>query len=352
MDELTPQAADATPLETPPIPSNPAGGEASASGPADGDGSLSDHEAAHGAAVADPDTDRDEQGKFTPKRRRADSQRADADDVPVINELTKRIKTFEETHGKDITRKPGESERVYNLRRRAEVVERLASQPKPQAATAPAPQPHARQSQPIAQSFPAYEAFIAMPGYEQATYEDYSDARADWRFAIRREQERQQDAQEREQRTQVDRASDHGKRVSAAKQAYTDWDTVVSHDVPISRVIEQAVLASAKSADIQYYLGQHRDELAQLVSESQDYSPSAVQAMRRYLDTLVAPQRSSPSSLPAAGPTGAALKLATPPAPRPPTPVRTGAVTSADDPPGDDSQSLAAHEKFYARARR
>ena len=122
MDELTPQAADPTPLE-PSVPT----GEVSEQ-PADD--SLAAHEAAHGPeSASDPDaTDeaRNERGQFKPKRR-AQSQRADADDVPAINELTKRLKTIEETHGKDIARKPGESERVYGLRRRAELLERLST---------------------------------------------------------------------------------------------------------------------------------------------------------------------------------------------------------------------------------
>ncbi len=343
--ELT-QAVETVPEGT---PSAPGGETAPVSAPADD--SLAAHEAAHSPLRDAPERD-EETGKFAPKgRRRAQSQQADADDVPAINEQTKRLKALEEAHGKDIVRKPGESERVYNLRRRADLIERGYTRPEPQAA-APTPQPAPRPSQPLAQSFPAYEAFVAMPGYENATYEDYTDARADWRFAIRREQERQQDAAERQQREFSEKATTHQQRVTAAKKTYADWDSVVSNDLPISRVVHDAVLGSQSSADVQYYLGQHRDMLAQLNAESQDYSPSAVAAMRRYLDSLVAaPQRTSPSSRAAAGTTGSALALAPPPAPRPPNPVRTGAVI-ADDPPDDSSQSLAAHEKHFGRSRR
>lgn len=346
LDTASPDLAPAAP-ETPP-PSSPVADS----------GSLADHEATYSRTPqksAESDDGRDEHGRFTkPPKRRAVSQQADADDVPAINELTKRLKTAEETIGKDITRKPGESERVFALRRRAELVERLGQAAKPEPAkAAPVYAPPAVAGQPIPTAFPSYVDWVSFQGNEGKDYEEYVDARADWRFAIRRAQERQEEAAAKALAAVTERSNAHLKRVADAKQQkYPDWDQVVTNDLPITRVIHDAVLASDHSDDVQYYLGQHRDELAALVAESQDYSPSAVQAMRRYLDTRVAPPRTSPPSRAAAGSTGSALALAPPPAPRPPNPVRTSALTSADDPPGDDDMSLAAHEKFFGRARR
>lgn len=354
MDDLQPQVPDAT------LPAVPADVES---------GALAEHEAAYSPVADVPASDegRDEQtGRFQKPRRRAASQQADADDVPAINELTKRLKTAEEAAGKDITRKDGESERVFTLRRRAEIAERLAAPPKPAAEPAKPAAPAVSDApiapsrpltgpsfqQPTPQAFPSYEAFVALEGLANATYEDYTDARADWRYTLQRTQERQQDAAQSAQRDFQTKATAHQQRVTAAKATYPDWDQVVTAELPISAVLRDAVLACAQSADVQYYLGQHRDDLAALVAESQDYSPSAVSAMRRYLDTLVAPQRSSPPTRAAAGSTGSALALAPPPAPRPPNPVRTGAVTPADDAPGDDNQSLAAHEQHFGRRRR
>ena len=110
--------------------------------------SLADHEATYSPdaqrePAADDDT-RDDTGRFKP-RHRAASQRADADDVPLISEHTRRIKDAEAKLGADIARKDGESERVYNLRRRAELLERIATPPTPEPAKAepraPAPPP-------------------------------------------------------------------------------------------------------------------------------------------------------------------------------------------------------------------
>src|SRR6187551_252169 len=65
-----------------------------------------------------------ERGTFAEGRKRARSQNAGADDVETIGELTRRIKAAEEADGADIVRKENESERVYQLRRRAELLER------------------------------------------------------------------------------------------------------------------------------------------------------------------------------------------------------------------------------------
>lgn len=353
MDALdTPQAVETPPLGTPPVPAD---GAAAVSTPADDD-SLAAHEAAHGPATDEPSDDsRDERGRFQKPRHRAKSQTATPDDLPAIDELTKQWKALEDEHGKDIARKDGESDRVFNLRRRVEMAKRLAEATKAQTVPAPAvapaiPQQPTRQHAPIPQSFPEYEDFIQVQGNEQVTFNQYLDIRTEWNYARLRAIERQTEAAESAQRTMQERAAAHMARVPAAKQKYADWDTVVTNDLPVSRVISEAVLGSAQSTDVQYHLGKHRDLLAALNADSQDYSPSAVAAMRRYLDTLVAPATSSPSSRPAAGPTGAAPTRVSPPAPKPPTPVRTGATTTAE-PPGDDDQSLSAHEKFFGRKR-
>lgn len=322
-----------TPVLDTPIPAAPAVEESS---------SLSDHEAQFGpgAGESEPESDatesteRDRGGRYKSR-----NSRATAEDVPRIQALTAKARTAE-----------AERDALKAEKAEREKVTAPAPAPPTQAGTA-APRPAPVQSspqQPVSQTFPTYEQFVAIEGYEQATYEDYVDARADWRFSLRRAAERQQEAAEREHKTTTERVTAHQQRVTAAKGKYTDWDAVVSNDVPISRVLHDAILASEHSADLQYYLGQHREDCAALAQESSEYSSSAVAAMRRYLDTLIAP--STPARNVAA-PTGSALALVPPPAPRPPNPVRTGTQTPADTPPGDED-SLAAHEKYYGRKRR
>jgi hypothetical protein len=353
MSELETPLAPAVADPAPPVPD---------------EGSLSDHEAAFSpdaqrAPVADPDegdvpSERDERGQFKP-RHRAASQRADADDVPAISEHTKRIKDAEAKLGADIVRKEGESERVYNLRRRAELLERFAKAPEKPAASPPAaPQPTAppvaaRRADPIPPTFPAYDAFIAIQGNEDKTYEDYVDARADWRYAIRREQERVTEAAEHEQRTRTEQITRYNAGVTAAKAKYADWDTVVTVDATLTPTMIAAILASEQSAEIAYYLGKHPDERVALNADTADYSPAAVAALRRYLDSLVAVQRSpAPSTRPAAAPTGSALALVAPVAPKPPNPVRTGTIATPETPPDDTDMSISNHEKHFGARRR
>lgn len=337
-------------------------------------GSLSDHEAAFSpdarrAPQADPDdddpqpeSDRRADGTFKP-RHRAASQRADADDVPAIAEQTRRIKAAEEALGKDIARLPGESDRVYNLRRRADLLERLSKEPEKSAPaaspSAPAiPQPTAppvvaRRQDPVPPTFPSYEQFIALDGNTDKTYEEYVDARADWRYAVRRAAEREAEAAETFQRTRHEQITRFNAGVVAAKAKYSDWDTVVTVDAAITPTLQAAILSSQDSAEIAYYLGKHPDIRAQLNAENPDFAEAAVPPLRRYLDALVAAQR-SPVSPPrtAAAPTGSAPASVAPVAPKPPNPVRTGSIAVADTPPGDDDMSLSAHEKHFAPRRR
>lgn len=344
-------------------------GTATATAPPPEDtGSLSDHEAAFSpdaqrAPAPDPDdepaeSDRRADGTFKP-RHRAASQRADADDVPAISEHTRRIKDAEARLGADIVRKDGESERVYNLRRRAELLERFAQAPEKPAASPPAaPQPTtppalARRPDPIPSEFPEYPEFVAIQGNEEKTYEQYTDARARWNYALLRQQERQAEAAERESRTQAEQIARFHAGVTAAKAKYADWDRVVTADATITPTLHAAILASEHSAEIAYYLGQHPAERAALNADTTDYAPAAVAPLRRYLDALVAGQRSTVSpSRAAAAPTGSALASVPPVAPKPPNPVRTGSIAQADVVPGDDSMSISDHEKHYGARRR
>ncbi len=359
MDYLQPQAAETTPEGTASLPTSAE--TAPVSAPADGDGSLSAHEAAHGATA--PETDeadeaRNERGQFVKPKRRAASQQAAADDVPAIHAQTARLKALEETHGKDIARKDGESERVFQLRRRADLLERLnqvaaapAAQALPSDPRAPQLQTQTPQFQP--QVFPEYEEVLQQPGYENLTFNQYLAAQAQFVYRQQREAEKQQEAAEKAASDYQSALTTHQQNLKTEMDATPDWATVVTPDLPWTRVLDEAVVSATHGAKALYYLGQHRDVLASLVAKSLDYSPAAVSTMRQLLDSFVAMQRpSSSSSLPAAGSTGAALKLAPPPAPKPPTPVRTGTVTDVDEPPGDESQSLSAHEKHFGRRHR
>ncbi len=83
----------------------------------------------------------DKTGQFKPERQRARSQQAGKDDVEKINAYTKRIREAEESLGIKVEKQPGESDRVYNLRRRAELLEakREVAKVAPAVVSKPAP---------------------------------------------------------------------------------------------------------------------------------------------------------------------------------------------------------------------
>jgi hypothetical protein len=299
--------------------------------------SLADHEAAFApgakpaapAEPADPDaaaTERDETGKFKP-RHRAKSQEATPDDVPRIAALTKRLRETEAERDALKTRQSAPEPAT----RRAEPTE-------------PATPAH-----PTA-TFPAFDVWLATKGNEEKTFEDFIDARADWRYDRRRETERADDAKAAVEKTQREDFQKYQDQMPAALKDHPDFDDAIAAAPRISKVLERASIKAGPK--VAYYLATHPEEASALTQESlvepdNPAFPAAVAAMTRYISTLVASQR---SPAPAAASTGSALALA-PPVPRPPNPVRTGALHAADEPPGDDA-SLADHEKAFGPKRR
>lgn len=330
-------------------------------------GSLSDHEAAFSpdaqrAQREAPETDdepaeRDDRGQFKP-RHRAASQRADVDDVPTINAHTKRIKDAEAKLGADIVKQDGESERAFNLRRRAEILERQATpvavpkheEPRAESVVAAAP------PRPASEKFPAFEVWSEKPDNKDKDWNDYTDERVAHNYAVLREQERREDSAREAEQTARAQWQTYSDGFAAMRAEAPDFDTVLAALGPtdVSKVVEQATIAvGAKAA---YYLAKHLDELRALTAETLTVSPenpafaATVAATKRYLSTLVATQRTPPRT--AAAPTGSAPAPDRPIAPRPPNPVRTGSIAEPDTPPDADDQSLSAHEKFFGPKRK
>jgi hypothetical protein len=314
------------------------------------EGSLSDHEAAfspgvaHPAAEPEPEPDaygvaRDEQGKFTKPRHRAKSQQATPEDVPRIQELTRKHREAEE--------------RATAAERRADEAERRAAERRESREEPPAPKPVAAKA-----TFPTFEDYVAMPGHETHDWYTYQDARTDWHYEQRRAAERAEEARTGAEKTYRETVSAYQAQLPAVRAELPDFDTVIASIGPrdVSLVVQHATFQVGPRAA--YYLAQHLEELRELTADTLMTADTpgfaaAVAATKRLLARLVAPeQRSSPSTRTAAGSTGAARATTPPIAPKPPTLVRTGAVRDADEPPDDESMSLADHEKAYGSRRR
>lgn len=314
--------------------------------------SLADHEAAYSRAPLGEA----EQAKGEAIRerisKRARSNEASPEDVPTIRALTAKVKALEE--GSGIARATGESERVYRLRVRAELAER-STRPVNPATRVSSPQAPAVFSQ-----VPAVQATRLKPSEDEigtrfATYAEFVEDLADWRFEQREataQQAAQQSALNQQQQEfqvsaqrewQTDHAS-YGQKLEtfiAAHPDFTEKFKAWPSDIPWAAYA--ALVKHDNGPAIVYHLLQHPDQLAEMLFLL-DGKPAT--------DTNVAHATRWLSSRMQAVTTGSATP--TPPlklAPRPPNPVRTGPMKTDDELPSESS-SLAEHEKAFGRTRR
>jgi len=277
------------------------------------------------ARQAREDGERDEKGQFKP---RAEKQKASREDVPRIQELTRKLRDAE--------------------RERDEWRQR---------STAPAREtaPLTVAAQPFMKPEPKKEDF-AMSDDPIA---DWMDARQDWRLE-KKFHEAQQSIATKQQAESQRAALEHGNALKAQveaniaefKKSHPDYDEVLEavEDLKYPDNLGHVIVTSDNPAKIAYYLGTHVDDYVAAIgfAASLDMSESSVALLRRYLNRY-----SRATDAPPNGATGAPKPAPSViVAPKPPTPVRTGPLKTGDEPPGDNDMSLANHEKFYGRKRR
>lgn len=254
-------------------------------------------------------------------RHRAKSQRATAEDVPRIAELTKKLRAAEaerdEWKGK---------------------------------------------ATPKAPALPAVDTSVSAFTEKEPTLEDFPDA-ADPYLALTRataKWDRKKEAFDAEQITATARqqASSHAAqeaftqevaahltRTQAFAKATPDFETVTAalREQQLPPVLIAAIVKSDNSPALVYHLAQHPDDLDDLylLSDGKSASDESVAILQRRLHKLFSQ----------AAPTGSVAGVPHKPAPRPPNPVRTAPMKMGDDPPSDD-HSVAEHAKFYGPKRR
>ena len=291
-----------------------------------------------------------ERGTFAEGRKRARSQNAGADDVETIGELTRRIKAAEEADGADIVRKENESERVYQLRRRAELLERRTAAgkaPEPAALTGTTATP----SQRVAVAPPAATPGPGAPGADaKPDYNDvrkYPDGRYDAQFiedlsswGARAEWNKlQAKAAEKETIQQAERRWNDG--VQAARAKYPDFDAVALKPsaIPQGSIPDVWILEHKQGPLVLYHLQSHPQEL------------DAILRMDRLgqIEELASLSRRFASPSPVlAGTTGAAAGGSpVKPLPKPPTPVRAEAQRANDLPKNSEAGSIAEHRRQF-----
>ena len=153
-------------------------------------------------------------------------------------------------------------------------------------AATPKPEPVAKSAGP-SETFASWELWSQDPAHEDATYEDYMDARADWRavakgFISREEAERlatdkaqELRAQEREEEAVAHAARDADARRlafltarEAARTKHEDYVQVVEEtDLPTNPVMDEYIKrAGPLAGELMYHLGSHPEDCQRIAA--------------------------------------------------------------------------------------
>lgn len=296
----------------------------------DADVSVADHEAAFGAGTVPIEGDEPEQveppATDEKPRYRAKSQRARAEDVPRIAELTRKLREAER-----------ERDELKTKATPPPVVEAPRVTP---AAAAPAPVVAASTGK------PQWSAFEAKIGKDYPTWGDaqdaFADARDDWRAnAAKAESEAQ--AKAASQKAENDKwqadTNSHIARMSAYATKNPEFTarTAAFMQQHLPSAVLAAIVRSDKSPELVDHLALHPDDVDELLdmSEGRPATDDLVARVQRRLIKL------SGQAAPTGSVAGAHHQ-----APKPPNPVRTGPIKTGDELPGED-HSLADHEKAW-----
>ena len=269
---------------------------------------------------------RQKTGEFAPGKvkHRAESQKASAEDVPRIRQLTAKLRAAEEE------------------------VAKLKAQhaPPAQIAKAEAKVDAAQTQQKATTAFTEPEPTEDDPKYG-GDYGKYMRDLARWEgrkaYHEAKSEEQAAAAKAKEDAEIRSKGESLKKRIDTAREKYADFDVAakaVMARVPQDHVIEAWLYEHPKAEDVVYYLHSNAPELDRVLA-----LPSAIEQFEAL--TLLA-QRFSQTPAQAGTTTAAAERKQTYIPPKPPTVVRTEAQRAADSPPPTDgSLSVAEHLKAF-----
>ncbi len=333
-------AAAVIPAEAPPIAVAPP--VAPITEPDADTGTLEDHE----AAEEQRREGRDDKGRF--RRDRASSQKASPADVPLISDYTRRIKAAEAAAGADIAQQPGESNRVYELRRRAELAERrntAASDTAKPAATSQAA-PSASVARPaLAPPPPFYPVKDGKddPEPDPNQYSDLLKWQRDFSLWGGRESIRQANAASEQARQQYAVQSEIQQkehawtdRVSAAQAKLPTVDAkALGALIPPNTLLDAWIINADPniSAAMLVYAHTHQDEVKKLLALPDMMAQNRAMLLMEQKATAPAPKATAQPVAP------------------PPRTIRTTPPVAAVTVPGDED-SLEDHERTYYQERR
>jgi hypothetical protein len=262
------------------------------------------------------------------EKHRAEKDKARAQDVPRIKELTRQLKEAQE--------------------KLAAATKAPAAQPDAMPVVAP-PAPVRAAASPVGEKFtyPTYDQAVAQN--PNLTWDDWSDAkseaRIDWREARARQTYEQTAREQQETQTRQGQLQQFWQRRDAYLQQYPDRAPALQAafaNMPATPIMEHLLKTSENGPDILYTLQQRPDLVAGLVlvTDGKPVTDGYVGLATQWLQAQLV-----------TGNTAAVPAEKTRQPPRPPTAVRTGPLKTGQEPPGDGA-SLADHEAFYNARRR
>jgi hypothetical protein len=153
------------------------------------------------------------------------------------------------------------------------------------------------------------------------TYEDWLDARNDWRIQKALQSERQRVAAEASEREVQAQMAGFVERTEAARTKYSDYDEkVVQNDrVQLSPVMMDIARRSPAGPDLLYWLATHEDQANSIGELTKFYPPASYPLVEAHLLLLSGHQTSAP---------GAKKAVSVSQAPAPISPVGGGSTTS------------------------
>ncbi len=285
-------------------------------------------------ATADPAADVDPNAEPEPSkpqgRHRARSQRARPEDTPRIAELTRRLRV-------------AEAERDTLKGTAAPVVAPAAAKTDDAgnvSVVPPAPPPRA------AAPLSPVKAAGDDPEPDSEKYDDLTKwmrdhsrwaAREEIRAANAEQQKLTQAEQGRQEAARLTKQWDEQLAVSRTK--YPDFDAIAfaPTQIPQGSLVDAWIREHKTGQTVLYHLQKSPTELHAML---------ALPLLDQVEALTLLSQRLSGARTAAVG-TGAAPASIAQPVSRPPTPVRTGTMRPADDPPDPEASTLSSHQQYY-----
>lgn len=214
-------------------------------------------------------------------------------------------------------------------------------------------QPRERATAP-AEKFPTYDAYLSQN--PDATWDDWNDAKIDWKADQKVAAYQQSIRAEREQGQLRETWQGHTDRLDRARsEKYPDFDQVVANanaqyaSMGIQQfpaVIQDAIIGSSLSDDLLYFLGTHPEEGVHLASQFANRPVADADLVRQILELKVAAS--------AGARTGSAAPRPTIRAAAPPNPVGSSAPAPSVNGLGslDPDAHIEAYRKSEAAKRR